>query len=108
MSLPPRLEGDHLFCWAQTVAREEQIVQAKQSLAIEYLTDLGYTPGEYLLTNDGYIISAAENDARVRTYSALPPESALTPPEDHRPPGNGSPGQDLHTEDWAESSSLQT
>lgn len=56
----PRLEGDALYEWAQTIVEERQIQQKKQAQAGAYLSQRGYKPGDYLLSDDGYIISRAE------------------------------------------------
>lgn len=69
---PPRLEGDRLYAWAQMIAEQTRVNQVKQNMAVDFLTEQGYTPGEYLLTNDGYIVSRqeAESTSAVRSYPA--------------------------------------
>lgn len=53
----PRLDGDHLYTWAQLIQRWQQIIETKQAVAAEMLIERGYIPGQYLLTDDGYIVS---------------------------------------------------
>lgn len=70
----PRLDGDDLFAWAQIISEESHVAQTKQALAMQFLEKRGFTPGEYLLSNDGYIVSQQEVRAqsRVRTLPAVP------------------------------------
>lgn len=73
----PRLEGDALFSWAQLMVEEQRLIQTKQQLAEQFLTELGYQPGEYLLANDGYIVTQdqareAQEKNRIRTIPVSP------------------------------------
>lgn len=86
---PPRLDGDDLYSWAMMIAQEQHLLQAKQALAIQYLQSRGYVPGEHMLTNDGYIVSA-ESPARVQSVPAVPspapslPDNGTEDRGDHR------------------------
>lgn len=57
----PRLDGDDLYNWGQVVGqiseRFAQATQVKQQVASQLLSDRGYSPGEHLLTDDGYIVT---------------------------------------------------
>jgi hypothetical protein len=66
-TLPPRLEGDRMVAWVRMTYQEEMLAQAKQALASQLLTELGYTPGDYLISDDAYIVSREQFNARVRT-----------------------------------------
>ena len=69
-ALPPRLEGDHLIAWVRLTFQEEQLAQAKQALASQLLTELGYTPGDYLLSDDAYIVSREQFKGRIKTQES--------------------------------------
>lgn len=84
----PRLEGDELFAWAQMVAREAQVVEARQQMAVRFLQNRGLVPGDHLLTPDGYILTQdqveeLERRARVRTIPSDSVEHPL-PPNGHQ------------------------
>ena len=84
----PRLDGDRMMAWAKMVFQEEQLAQTKQVLASQILQELGYTPGEYLLSDDAYIVSREEFNQRVRS---LPQTS------DQSSPDSENPAPDLRT-----------
>jgi hypothetical protein len=63
--------------------QEEMLAQAKQALASQLLTELGYTPGDYLLSDDAYIVSREQFNARVKTQ-----ESRDLSPDQHAAPQN--------------------
>lgn len=72
----PRLEGDELYAWAQMIAEESRVAGAKQMMAIQFLQQRGLKPGEHLLSDDGYIISAEQHRAlQDRTHPSEPPSS---------------------------------
>lgn len=66
-----RLAGDELYAWAQVISEESHVAQAKQMLAVQFLQAHGKTPGEYLLSNDGYIVKA-EDHARQDRVRVVP------------------------------------
>lgn len=76
--MPPRLEGDDLFNWAQMMAEVQRVVQAKQMMAVQFLQQRGLTPGEYLLSDDGYILGQeeAQRISRVRSLPAQAPRDS--------------------------------
>lgn len=99
-AMPPRLEGDHMIAWVRMTFQEEQLAQAKQALASQLLTELGYTPGDYLLSDDAYIVSREEFNARVKTFPLQAQESRDSrPDQDAAPqtPGSAIPKEDRHT-----------
>jgi hypothetical protein len=75
---PPRLEGDALYEWAQTIAVIRSLAERKQQLAVRLLEQMGYTPGPYLLSDDGYVVSQQEVERalRVRSIGGSPEERA--------------------------------
>ena len=79
--LPERLSGDELYAWAQIIAEESHIAQAKQRLAIQFLQTRGKIPGEYLLSNDGYIVKATDQarQDRVRVLPGRPNPASPEP-----------------------------
>lgn len=84
----PRLDGDDLYAWAQAVSVFDRALAMKQEIAAGYLNARGLEAGEYLLSDDGYIISKEEFVAlqRVVRHPAGPSRS----------PGNGSQVLDDH------------
>lgn len=66
----PRLDGEALYSWAILITQEQALKQAKQQLAIRLLQERGYTPGEHLLSNDGYIVT--RDQARLGTPDVVP------------------------------------
>lgn len=82
-SRPPRLDGDHLYAWAQMVMQVRQALEAKQQMAADLLQQHGKTPGEFMLSDDGYLVTAAEAErlGRVRDIAIRQTEA-----EPERPP----------------------
>lgn len=94
---PLRLEGDDLYAWAQLVSEWQRITQTKQTVAIQFMQQRGFTPGEYLLTDDGYIISQEEAHGLSRIQTL--PARDSRPVQDAAPqtPGSAIPKEDRHT-----------
>lgn len=92
----PRLDGDDLYVWAQMESEIGHLLETKQRLAIELMTKRGFTPGEYLLNAQGYILSRAQIDeaerrARIQSFGqgqAQPPPRSpgSDPASGARPP----------------------
>lgn len=67
-------------------ARWEQIAQARQALAETLLTEQGLTPGKYLLSDDGYIMSREQfeeklrQEGRIRSFPVRPSAPDQTVP----------------------------
>lgn len=66
---PPRLEGDALYEWAQLIGALRSLVERKQQLAVHLLEQMGYTPGPYLLSDDGYVVSQQDVERAMRVRS---------------------------------------
>lgn len=97
----PRLEGDALFQWAMMMAREQQIAEAKQTLAHNLLRERGLEPGDHLLGPDGHIFTKEQVEEldRLSRVQSLPfttrPRPDLESPD--RSLDNGSSEKVVHT-----------
>lgn len=90
---PPRLEGDDLFTWAKRVTLTDLAIEQKQVMAVNFLAKYGLEAGDYLLSDDGYIVSRQEFEAaqRIQHFPASPSQG-------HRHPDTESEAEDPHTE----------
>lgn len=87
----PRLDGDDLYNWGQVVGqiseRIAQAAQVRQQVAAQMLTDRGYTPGEHMLTDDGYILT---KDQMIQRQKQGPLPSQAKPAQIDSPTEPGS------------------
>ena len=103
----PRLDGDALYEWTRLTYEEELFFARKQVQAEKHLQERGYTPGEYLLSNDGYIISRDQNEQRLHQQeqadrARVVPSKASPSPVPLRA-DSGNQAQDRHRAENKES-----
>jgi hypothetical protein len=88
----PRLDGRAVQAWAWVVEQSRNSMLAKQILAVQLLQERGYEPGEYLLTDDAYIVTAAQARASAQSRrDPIPdPGGSAHTASDPLPPDSGS------------------